>query len=327
MPQHTEEPVVGGAAPDFRVSVVIPTYNRCERVQRAVRSALDQQLPVHEIIVVDDGSSDGTAEAIAALAQAHGGIRYLHQANAGAAAARNRGMDAATGNWLGFLDSDDEWSPRKLANAAALVAAAPETDFVHSNPLHRMPDGREAGGWRYPADDLASKAFLMRGFTLKTTTVLLTRELAGSVGHFREDLRTCEDYEFFWRAVAQARRVGYVAEHDVLVHVSDDGLSIRHTQSFLMRDNVAALGSAARWMEQQPAMGPLANVIRVRQYWEYRTLLQHHLRRAALVPAMRLLTRPPEPLPGARRARAALSACAGLLAGEPPYVGPGAPDE
>ena len=326
MLQEREEPGTVPAALDFRVSVIVPTFNRRDRVLRAIRSALAQRLAPQEIVVVDDGSNDGTAEAVRRLAESQPAIRYLQQPNKGAAAARNRGMGAATGNWLAFLDSDDEWTPDKLQNAANLVAASPDTEFVHSNRSHRMPDGTVIGGWRYAAEDLADKHFLMRGFTLKTTTVMLKRSLAQSIGGFREDLHTCEDYEFFWRAVAQARRVGYVAECDAVIHVSDDGLTTGHTRSFLMRDNVAALGSAARWMEREPSLTTLARVMRARQYWEYRSLLQHQLRRGAILPAMQLLARPPDPLPGDRRARAALSACAGLLKKEPPYEGPGAPD-
>lgn len=326
MLQEHEEPPIIPAAADLRVTVIIPTYNRRDRVMRAVRSALAQRLPPHEIVVVDDGSNDGTAEAIAGVAESQPSVRYLLQRNAGPAAARNRGMEVATGDWLAFLDSDDEWTPDKLRNAAHLVAESPDIEFVHSNRSHLMPDGSVVGGWRYAAENLADKQFLMRGFTLKTTTVMLKRSLAQSVGGFREDLRTCEDYEFFWRAVAQARAVGYVAACDAVIHVSDDGLTNRHTRSFLMRDNVAALGSAARWMERDPSLATLARVMRVRQYWEYRTLLQNQLRRGALLPAVRLLAQPPDPLPGDRRARAALSACAGLLKKEPPYEGPGAPD-
>jgi glycosyltransferase involved in cell wall biosynthesis len=323
--EHQEPPIVPGTL-DFRVSAIIPTYNRRDRVMRAVRSALAQRLAPHEILVVDDGSNDGTAAAVGRLAESQPAIRYLQQRNAGPAAARNRGMEVATGNWLAFLDSDDEWTREKLHNAASLVAAMPDTEFVHSACSHRTRDGSLIHGPRHAAEDLANKHFLMRGFTLKTTTVMIKRSLAQSVGGFREDLRTCEDYEFFWRAVAQARGVGYVPARDAVIHVSDDGLSIRHTRSFLMQDNVAALGSAARWMERQPSLANLARVMRARQYWEYRTLLQHQLRRGALLPAVQLLARPPDPVRAEQRARAMLSACAGLLKKEPPYEGPGAPD-
>src|ERR1700742_1131194 len=95
-----------------QVSVVIPTYNRAGKVQKAVESVLAQSLPPFEVIVVDDGSSDGTDQA---LREAFGDrIRYVYQANQGVSVARNRGINDARGEWIAFLDSDDLWKKDKL---------------------------------------------------------------------------------------------------------------------------------------------------------------------------------------------------------------------
>ena len=94
----------------LRVAVVIPTYNRVRLLERALRSVLDQARVADEIIVVDDGSTDGTAEAVADLP-----VRLVRQANAGAAAARNRGVREASSPWVAFLDSDDLWDVAHLA--------------------------------------------------------------------------------------------------------------------------------------------------------------------------------------------------------------------
>lgn len=94
------------------ISVVIPTYNRAEKVRRAVESVLAQSFADLEVIVVDDGSSDDTA---LVLEQAFGRrIRYFAQTNQGASVARNRGIEEATGEWIAFLDSDDLWEPEKI---------------------------------------------------------------------------------------------------------------------------------------------------------------------------------------------------------------------
>lgn len=90
-----------------RFSVIIPSYNRAATLGRAIRSVLTQAFPAWEIIVVDDGSSDGTRE----LIEGYPGVRYHYQSNAGVCAARNNGADIATGDWLIFLDSDDELLP------------------------------------------------------------------------------------------------------------------------------------------------------------------------------------------------------------------------
>ena len=106
----------------MKVSAVIPTYNRRKYLRRAIDSILAQTVPVDEIVVIDDGSTDGTASAIAGW---YGGtVRVITQPNAGVACARRRGIREATGDWIAFLDSDDEWMPdrnRQLLDAAAGV--------------------------------------------------------------------------------------------------------------------------------------------------------------------------------------------------------------
>lgn len=93
------------------ISVVIPTYNRKTHIFRAINSVLAQTVPVREIIVVDDGSVDGTAEAVAGCYDSR--VRVFRQENAGVAAARNRGIREAQSEWIAFLDSDDSWLPTK----------------------------------------------------------------------------------------------------------------------------------------------------------------------------------------------------------------------
>jgi glycosyltransferase involved in cell wall biosynthesis len=93
------------------VSVVIPAYNAASVLPRAIESVLGQTSRPEEVIVVDDGSTDNTAQ----VATQYGpSITYIRQDNAGASAARNRGIAEATGEWIAFLDSDDEWLPPKL---------------------------------------------------------------------------------------------------------------------------------------------------------------------------------------------------------------------
>jgi glycosyltransferase involved in cell wall biosynthesis len=96
-----------------RVSAIIPTFNRREMVMRAVTSALHQSHPVHEVIVIDDASTDGTAALFEGTSDQR--IRFVRlPENRGGAVARNTGIDLATGGWIAFLDSDDEWLPEKL---------------------------------------------------------------------------------------------------------------------------------------------------------------------------------------------------------------------
>ena len=111
---------MSGSPPGPRVSAVIPTYQRAELVVRAIRSVLAQSRPPHEIVVVDDGSRDDTPARVAAFGAA---VRYVRQENAGGAGARNRGVSEATGEWIAFLDSDDEWLPDHVERMIAAIAA------------------------------------------------------------------------------------------------------------------------------------------------------------------------------------------------------------
>ena len=112
------------------VSVIIPTFNRAERLPRALLSVLEQSRPADEVIVVDDGSSDQTRELLKAEFPA---IKLIVQSNQGVSAARNRGVEASSGSWLAFLDSDDEWLPEKLEVQMQAAAANPQFYLIHSD--------------------------------------------------------------------------------------------------------------------------------------------------------------------------------------------------
>src|SRR6185437_3596152 len=108
-------------AGQFLISVVIPTYNRAHLIEAAIESVFAQKYPKLEIIVVDDGSVDGTADTVQTLIKRVGSnsrkrpeIRYLYQPNMGQSRARNAGIAAARGDWIAFLDSDDQWLPDKI---------------------------------------------------------------------------------------------------------------------------------------------------------------------------------------------------------------------
>ena len=101
-----------------RFSVIIPAYNSATTLTRAVESVLCQSYPAHEIIVIDDGSTDNTTEVARGFGEQ---VRLLRQANAGVSAARNRGAECATGDWLAFLDADDWYYPDRLSLHAGMI--------------------------------------------------------------------------------------------------------------------------------------------------------------------------------------------------------------
>jgi len=119
------------------VSVIIPTYNRAALVSRAIESALGQTYPNKQIIVVDDGSSDDTADVV----RRYPSVQYVHRSNGGQAAARSTGLGVANGEYIASLDSDDVWEPEFLEQCIDALENL-RLDFVFVNWYQQMPDGR-----------------------------------------------------------------------------------------------------------------------------------------------------------------------------------------
>ncbi|MEC7126118.1 MAG: glycosyltransferase family A protein [Pseudomonadota bacterium] len=114
------------------ISVIIPSFNRASVLPRALNSVLAQTRGATEIIVVDDGSSDGTN---ALVERDYPGVKLLTQGNRGVSSARNAGVSLSTGEWLAFLDSDDEWLPEKLNHQLACVRDNPHISLIHSDEI------------------------------------------------------------------------------------------------------------------------------------------------------------------------------------------------
>ncbi len=201
-------------SPSPAVSVVIPTFERATTLGRALRSVLAQTRPPDEVVVVDDGSTDGTGELVG---REFPGVRYLLQANRGVSAARNRGISAAGGEWIAFLDSDDEWRPEKLERQLAAVAAAPGYLLCHTDEIWIRAGRRvnprakhaKAGGWIFERS-LALCA-------ISPSAALVHRRLFGEVGLFDEELAACEDYDL-WLRVTCRYPVLFVDEPLVVKH-------------------------------------------------------------------------------------------------------------
>jgi hypothetical protein len=190
------------------VSVVIPTYNRKATVRRAIDSVLAQTRRPAEIIVVDDGSVDGTAEM---LAQAYGGsIRLIPQENGGASRARNTGVAAATGDLVAFLDSDDVWDPGKLeAQLAALAGSRAILNYTNYRYLGREGADAFSGAGLVLTDEAAvferPLELLTRwgGAGEHLSGTLVGRQALLDAGPFDPRLRIAEDTKLFF---ALARR-------------------------------------------------------------------------------------------------------------------------
>ena len=195
------------------ISVVIPTFNRALQVQAALKSVLAQTYPEFEVIVVDDGSTDETGEAVQEIIRAHGTgakqIRYLFQPNQGQSVARNKGTDEARGEWVAFLDSDDVWFPEKLEWQVRAIekfegrCCACITDARLVDNLGTETTAFHESGKRYETiigmDSQAVKR-LARSFDHFWTSSLLARvDVIRQVGKFDPTLIFNEDNDLFFR--------------------------------------------------------------------------------------------------------------------------------
>jgi len=212
------------------VSVIIPTYNRADTLPRALNSVLAQTFTDWELVVVDDGSTDATPLLLEEYAKKLGDkLICVRQSNQGCSAARNRGIDASRGEWIAFLDSDDEFLPHKLERQMRLVAVCPDLTFVYSDysfidlkgkhapsaitakfPAARTVPMRSLGATGY---EVGPQLFdvLLRGYFIATIVGLVRREALDTAIRFDERLSYSEEWLFYLQ-LARNGRAGFVDE-------------------------------------------------------------------------------------------------------------------
>ncbi len=191
----------------FEVAVVIPSRNGLPHLLTAIESALAQTLAPAEVIVVDDGSMDGTAAAVAArcAGDPRAPVRVLRGEFGGPAAARNAGWRAAAAPWIALLDADDEWLPGKLEQAAAVLGRAPRATWFFSDGTLRPVDGEVHESAFALCADVPDAyvgspiAELFEVNLVLTSSVVVRRDALGRVGGFDETLPLAEDLELWIR--------------------------------------------------------------------------------------------------------------------------------
>lgn len=222
-PEQTTSP------PEFAdVSVITPAFNARATIVRTLASIAAQIVRPREVIVVDDGSSDGTIAAAQDFASAMRGIelRILRQENLGAGVARNRAIKVATGAWLAFLDADDEWLPTKIERCMTELIRH-ESDMVVHDYI-RVENGNEravdcARNCPPGADPFVAQ--LVYGF-ISSTTVVVRRELVHQIGGFDPGLRSGQDYELWLTLLASPGfRLRVIPETLSRYHITPGGIS------------------------------------------------------------------------------------------------------
>ena len=183
-----------------KVSVVIPTYNRIETLGRALRSVINQTFSDWELIVVDDGSTDGTVKMILSKYPA---IHLHRQGHTGVSSARNAGVALASGEWIAFLDSDDAWLPEKLERQLSHLAKEPELRLSHTDEIWIRHDTRVNQPKEYAKSGGRIYHRCLPRCCICPSSVLMHRDLFNEIGGFDETFPVCEDYDLWLRITAR----------------------------------------------------------------------------------------------------------------------------
>ena len=203
----------------MKISVIIPTYNRILFLNRSIDSVLAQTLQPYEIIIVDDGSSDGTSEMIK---KNYPNLKLICQENKGVSAARNIGVKASSGDWVCFLDSDDEWKKNKLSEQKIALEKNVTYSFCHSNEewikngkkINQKKKHKKYGGniFKHCLD-------MCR---VSPSSVMINKNVFKDIGLFNEDLIICEDYEL-WLRIFSHYKVLFIDEPLIIKYGGHEG--------------------------------------------------------------------------------------------------------
>ena len=243
---------------EMRISCVIPSYNRADLIGATLRSVLSQTLPPYEVIVVDDGSTDGSTEVIAGFGAA---VKLIRQANAGAGPARNAGFAASTGDILHFMDSDDLSSLNSYAVAAGAIEAG--ADMTYGPWLKTRFDGT-----RLDPEPVAIQQGPVPGpvpvdllvLSMQWVTVfqpcLFRRSLIERAGPYRTDLKPSEDTELLYRILAAAQAPVHTPETIVLYRVHPENQVSEQNLRARLIDSANLWGVLQQHLDRRSDAGP-----------------------------------------------------------------------
>lgn len=203
------------------VSVIIPNFNRAGLIGATIENLLSQTQPPHEIIVVDDGSTDDSLSVIRSYGSR---VTLLQQSNAGPGAARNAGLKMATGRYIQFQDSDDLLSLNKLDEQSRVMEST-GADLVLGPWAHVLIRGDEVTfescvlQQAAPPDSISWSSWLLRGWATIFQSLMFRRSFLEGVGGYRTDLRYGEDMEYFFRVLAASPRTAFAGNTLTLYRV------------------------------------------------------------------------------------------------------------
>lgn len=250
-----------------RFSVIIPAYNSETTLARAIDSVLAQSYPAQEIIVVDDGSTDGTPEVAARYGSK---LHYIRQDNAGVSSARNQGAQAASGDWLTFLDADDWYYPDRLRLHAEWIEEDAALDFLTGDYEYRDDAGnllgtsmsqhdagrmmlaKAAGSARVVMDQAHEIQAYVADHFGDTHTLSVPRGIFLDLGGYPLGYKVCEDVHFLTRLVSRSRRIGVVCA-PLGVYLIHSGSATRRNPLAAQQENVRTLTDLERLSQNFPS--------------------------------------------------------------------------
>jgi glycosyltransferase involved in cell wall biosynthesis len=210
------------------VDVIIPSFNAAKHLPAAIESVISQTFDDWQILLVDDGSTDNTAEAVAPFLDRLGSkIKYIKQVNRGVSAARNTGILASTAEFLALLDADDVWLPCRLSESLKILAERPKAGLSYGLIRSIDPEGRLGNPWvgnLANAEGHIAPHIYMRTVELPSPTITLRSKCIDDVGKFDESLRVTEDRDL-WLRIALRYEVAFVPMVLALYRVSPSSLS------------------------------------------------------------------------------------------------------
>ena len=237
------------------ISAVIPAFNSADFIADAIGSIRAQTRPMEEIIVVDDGSTDDTAMIVQRLGD---DIRYLHQANAGPSAARNRGFETAQSDLIAFLDADDQWTATRIEQQLAVMEDNPDVALVAGDMAEidlqdhiMVPSVLEKHSLLAFFKELGTEpipnalSLLLETNFIPTGTVLVRRIALEEAGGFSVDIRYGEDLEL-WAKVAARHPI--ICLPDILMLRRKHGENVTQHTEPLLRDLVRVMTSLRDWL-------------------------------------------------------------------------------
>ena len=249
-----------------RFSVIIPAYNSEATLARAIGSVLAQSYPAQEIIVVDDGSTDGTPDVVARFGK---NLRYIRQDNAGVSSARNHGAQAASGDWLAFLDADDWYYPDRIRLHAEWIQEDSTVDFLTGDYDYRDDAGKllgnsmsqhgsglmmlskSAGSARAVMDQANEIQAYVADHFGDTHTLSVPRSIFLDLGGYPLVYKVCEDVHFLIRLVSRSHRIGVVCV-PLGVYLIHSNSATRRNPLAAQQENVRTLTEIERLAKNFP---------------------------------------------------------------------------